>query len=104
MKEGVDYILTEDPESEDGTGWAVIFETAPYEKVVARYTDIEILDQGTKLQFQIQPLYVPEGSGDVTAMELHDHAADVLVEIIKKEHEEKAMVYMNKETGERVIY
>ena len=104
MKEGEDYILTEDPESTEGTGWAVIFESGVYEKVVARYTDIEILDQGTKLQFQIQPLFVPEGAGDVTAMEFHDHAADVLVEIIKKEHEEKAMVYLNKKTGERVIY
>jgi hypothetical protein len=37
-------------------------------------------------------------------MEFHDHAADVLVEIIKKEHEEKAMIYLNKKTGERVIY
>jgi hypothetical protein len=104
MKEGEDYILTEDPESTDGTGWAVIFERGVYEKVVARYTDIEILDQGTKLQFQIQPLFVPEGAGDVTSMEFHDHAADVLVEIIKKEHEEKAMIYLNKKTGERVIY
>ena len=104
MKEGEDYILTEDPESTDGTGWAVIFESGVYEKVVARYTDIEILDQGTKLQFQIQPLFVPEGAGDVTAMEFHDHAADVLVEVIKKEHEEKSMVYLSKKTGERVIY
>ena len=104
MKEGEDYIVTQDPESEDGTGWAVIFESGPYEKVVARYTDIEILEQGTKLQFQIQPLFVPEGASDVTAMEFHDHAADVLVDIIKKEHEEKAMIYLNKKTGERVIY
>jgi hypothetical protein len=98
MKEGEDYILTEDPESTDGTGWAVIFESGVYEKVVARYTDIEILDQGTKLQFQIQPLYVPEGAGDVTAMEFHDHAADVLVDIMKKQHEDKSMVYLSKET------
>ena len=104
MKEGVDYILTEDPESTDGSGWAVIFETAPYEKVVARYTDIEILEQGTKLQFKIQPLYAPEGTGDVTTMEFDDHAAEVLSEIIKKENEDKAMVYLSKETGERVIY
>jgi len=104
MKEGEDYILTEDPESTDGTGWAVIFESGVYEKVVARYTDIEILDQSTKLQFRIQPLYVPEGAGDVTVMEFHDHAADVLMAIIMKEHEEKSMVYLSKETGERVIY
>ena len=104
MKEGEDYILTEDPESTDGSGWAVVFAGDKYDKVVARYTDIEILEQGTKLQFKIQPLYAPEGAGDVTAMEFHDHAADVLAAIIKKEHEEKAMVYLNKETGERVIY
>jgi hypothetical protein len=27
-----------------------------------------------------------------------------LVEVIKKEHEEKSMVYLSKKTGERVIY
>ena len=104
MKEGEDYILTEDPESTDGNGWAVVFAGDRYDKVVARYTDIEILEQGTKLQFQIQPLFVPEGAGDVTAMEFHDHAADVLVDIMKKQHEDKSMVYLSKKTGERVIY
>ena len=104
MKEGEDYILTEDPESTDGSGWAVVFAGDRYDKVVARYTDIEILEQGTKLQFQIQPLFVPEGSDDVTAMEFHDHAAEVLVDIMEKQHEDKSMVYLSKETGERVIY
>ena len=104
MKEGVDYILTEDPEQTDGALWAVIFKSNGYDRVVARYTDIEILEMGTKLQFRIHPLYVPEGAKDVDDMEFHDYAADVLYAIIKKEHEEKSMIYLSKETGERIIY
>ena len=100
MKEGEDYFITEDPKSTDGADWAVIFKHPDYDQVVGRYSNIEILEQGTKLSFKFQPLHVPPESKDVTTMEFHDYIADVLGTIIKEHHEKRAMSYFSKETGE----
>ena len=104
MKEGEDYLLTEDPQSGNADDWAVILKHPDYDKVVGKYTDIQILDQGTKLSFRFHPLFVPEEAKDVTTVEFYDHVAEVLSEIIKAHHEKNAMKYYSKETGEYIEF
>jgi hypothetical protein len=104
MIEGQDYIIAPDPERKDEQdAWCVIF-TGDYDKVVARYDNIQILEKGTKLSFVLHVLHQPEESGDANTIEFHDHAAEVLSEIIKSNHDQKTMIYINKETGEQVEY
>ena len=103
MTEGKDYIIAPDPQKTgDQNAWVVIFKER-FDRVVVRYNNIQILEKGTKLSFELEPIHVPK-EAEVDAEELQNHAADVLGVIIKKMHEEKTMVYVSKETGEKIVY
>ena len=99
MKENEDYIITEDPQSGNADDWAVIIKHPDYDRVVGRYTDIQILEKGTQLKFIFHHLHVPEESEDVTTKEFYDLAAEILGDIIVNHHEKNAMRYISKETG-----
>ena len=61
MKLGEDYVLAVDPKASDQDGWSVILNNDPWENVVLRYNNIQILEKGTKLSFSPELQYVPEG-------------------------------------------
>ena len=48
-EEGVDYMIAPNPQNDQD--WCVIFKDNGYDRVVGRYSDIEITDQATKLSF-----------------------------------------------------
>jgi hypothetical protein len=101
MKLGEDYVLTVDPKASDQDSWSVILNNDPWENVVLRYCDIQILEKGTKLSFSPELLYVPEGV-ETDSQEFKDYIAAVLNEVIKDLHQVGGMQYFNKETGEPI--
>ena len=102
MKEGKDYHITVDPKGTGQDNWSVIM-GGPWDRVVGRYRDIEITDGGRKMDFAFEPQYVPEGV-DIQCTEFDFYASEVLNDIIGNHHAKAAMVYVNKQTGERVDY
>ena len=100
MKEGEDYLIAPTPGDEQD--WCVILR-GQYDKVVGRYTDIEITEQGTKLSFVFVPLYQPD-TIELETEEFQNHTGEVLSQIIRDHHDKESMVYYSKETGERVEF
>ena len=70
MKEGEDYLIA--PTPGDDQDWCVILK-GQYDKVVGRYTDIEITEQGTKLSFIFVPLYQPVTVETLDTPEFQSH-------------------------------
>ena len=104
VTENEDYIIAADPQRPDQQdAWCVIFKKK-YDRVVVRYNNIQVLERGTKLSFELQPMFYPEDIGDIDEQDFQDHAADVLGVIVKDMHEKKTMVYVNKETGKQIEY
>ena len=103
MKLGEDYVMTVDPTAEDQDSWSVILNNDPWENVVLRYRDIQILEKGTKLSFCPELQYVPEGI-ETESEAFKDYIAGVLDSVIRDMHELGGMQYFNKETGEPIAY
>ena len=101
MKLGEDYVLAVDPKASDQDGWSIILNNEPWENVVLRYNNIQILEKGTKLSFRPELQYVPEGV-ETESQEFEDYIAAVLNEVIKDLHQVGGMQYFSKETGEPI--
>ena len=103
MRLGEDYVMAVDPTANDQDSWSVILNNEPWENVVLRYRDIQILEKGTKLSFRPELQYVPEGI-ETESEEFRDYIADVLDSVIRDMHAVGGMQYFNKETGEAIAY
>ena len=97
MKLGEDYVLAVEGEND----WSVILEHDPWENVVVKYHNIQILDKGTKLSFQHELMFNPN-EVDTDCLEYEDHIAEVLDSVIRHFHEQGGMQYFSKETGEEI--
>ena len=104
MIDNKDYIIAADPERpDDQDAWCVIFKSK-YDRTVVRYSNIQVLEKGTKLSFELQPMFFPEDIGEIDMEEFQSYASDVLGVIVKEMHTQGAMVYVNKESGEQIEY
>ena len=104
MKEGEDYIISSDPDSNNQDDWVVIL-SHPYDRLVGRYRNVEIKDKGTIVSFDFEKLYAPETCNvKGNEKELHQHLTNVLVSILNDHHEKRANIYYSMETGKRIEY
>ena len=101
MKLGEDYVLAVDPRAETQDDWSVILNNDPWENVVLRYRNVQILEKGTKLSFTPEIQFNPEGV-ETESVEFEDYIASVLDSIIRDLHAVGGMQYFNKETGEQI--
>ena len=101
MIEGEDYLIA--PTPGDEKDWCVILK-GQYDRVVGRFTDIEITEQSTKLSFVFVPLHQPLEVESLETPEFQNHVGEVLATIIRDHHDKESMVYYSKETGERVEF
>lgn len=99
-EEGVDFLIAPNPENDQD--WCVIFKGNGYDRLVGRYSDIEITEQGSKLSFLFHPMFEPEEIGDLNTLEFREWSGKVLNKIVVDHHEKESMVYYSKTTGERV--
>ena len=100
MKVGEEFVIANDPQSDNQDDWVVILKD-PWDRVVGRYKDVEITEKGTRLNFRFEPVHVPEDV-DIAAEGFLDHISEVLATVIKEHHEREAVLYYSKDTGERV--
>ena len=100
MNVGEEFLIANDPQSSDQDDWVVILKD-PWDKVVGRFQDVEITENGTRLNFRFEPVYVPEDV-DIEGEGFLNHISEVLGTVIREHHEKEALVYYSKETGERV--
>lgn len=101
MKLGEDYVLCIDPKGSGQDDWSVILNNDPWENVVVRYDQVEILEKGTRLSFKPVIQYCPEGV-ETESKEFEDYIAAVLNDVIRDLHEQGGMQYYSKATGERI--
>lgn len=102
VEEGVDYLIAPDPKNNDD--WCVILKNGGLDRVVGKYSNIEITEQGTKVSYVFQPLFEPEGSADTQSQDAKDYLSHVLVQIMRDHHDKQSMVYYSKKTGEQVHF
>ena len=97
MKLGEDYVLAVENEND----WSVILNNDPWEDVVLKFHNVQILDKGTKLSFQHEIMFNPYDA-DVTTLEFEDHIAEILNSVILYFDSHGGIVYKGKETGDSI--
>ena len=110
MQEGEDYIITGDPESTDESSWTLILKKGAYKDFIIRISEIEILENNTRIDYNIETLFIPEETRLMEVIETdwrkeHDEYCNNLVEhIIKDFHDRKINIYFSKKTRKKIEY
>jgi len=110
MKDGEDYIITGDPESTDESSWTVILKKGLYKDFIIKISEIEILENDTRIDYTIETLFIPEETRLMKVIESvwrkgYDEYCNNLVEhIIKDFHDRKINIYFSKKTREQIEY
>ena len=101
VEEGIDYIVTEDPQSPNKDDWCVIF-SGHYDGLVGRYRDVQILSEGKALNYSFESVYVPPGMEQKS--DFDELIKSVLMDVLVNQHERGGAIYYSKETGNRIDY
>ena len=94
---GEDYVLAVENEND----WSVILNNDPWEDVVVRYHNVQILEGGTQLSFQHEVMFNPYDA-DVTTIEFEDHIAEILNSVILYFDSQGGIIYKSKKTGDLI--
>jgi len=109
MLEGVDYIVAQDPDSTDDSQWLVIINSGDWENFIIKYNNIQIVDEGKSISYDLEVIFVPENLRDSEVTEeMQDafaaHCGALIDHIITNFHEQGVNLYIDKETGEKIEY
>jgi hypothetical protein len=109
MKEGEDYIVAQDPESTDESEWVLIINSGEYKDFIIKYLNLQIVDEGKSISYDLDVIVVPEELRDIEVTEemqsaFSDHCSNLIDHIVTDFHERGVNVYIDKVTGEKVEY
>ena len=95
LEEGVSYVVTPDPTVKDPVLWSIIVEGGPYDKVVGKYSNIEIRESGKSITYDFTVLYMPPDFDEEghAQSEYDDLVKRILIDWIGFCHKSGSMIY-----------
>tara|TARA_B110000858_G_scaffold178784_1_gene214870 strand:+ start:424 stop:753 length:330 start_codon:yes stop_codon:yes gene_type:complete len=109
MKENEDYIIAENPNSAEEFDWTVIINKGEWKDFVVKYNNIEIVEENSFIDYNLEILFVPERLREVSVtekplIEFNKYCAILIENIMSDFDEKKINVYIDKETGKKIEY
>ena len=100
-----DYLIVDDPMSDEDDSWCVLFISGPFTDFVVRFTDV-VFSSGTSEMTYRWTILSPSEDEDreFNMIELGNYCTSVLTKIMVEMHERKTNVYTDMTTGKAVDY
>lgn len=105
----IDFIVVNDPRTNDQDDWCVLFTDGPYENFCVKFDNIGINGKTKDLVYQYEVLHTPEWEDqtrieDIDMLHFNNTLTSALQEIIIHNHNKGANFYTDLETGKELKF